>query len=116
MKNLVILLVLLLLAAFIILSESSVGKYNVSKPAVPDGKPFPPVPSNPRNLERSRTRQWRDARLRVDSSIATVGIVSDMAGRVVTIRLLGGTRMVRCARNVRNCHSGTGSGGLEYLF
>ena len=46
MRKRVILSVLLLLAPFIILSGSNVGKY---KPAVADGNPIPPLPPNPLN-------------------------------------------------------------------
>lgn len=49
MRKRVILSVLLLLAPFIILSGSSVGKFNVGKPAVADGNPIPPLPPNPSN-------------------------------------------------------------------
>ena len=49
MRTRVILSVLLLFAAFIILSGISGGKYNVSKPQVADGNPFPPLPPNPPN-------------------------------------------------------------------
>ena len=47
MRNRVILSILLLLTAFIILPGSSVGKDNVSTPAVADGNPLPPLPPNP---------------------------------------------------------------------
>lgn len=50
MRKLAIVSILSLLAPFIILSASSVGKDNVSKPAVvADGNPFPPLPPNPPN-------------------------------------------------------------------
>jgi len=55
MRKRVILSVLLLLAPCIILSGSSVGKFNVGKPAVADGNPIPPLPPNPSNSAISNT-------------------------------------------------------------
>jgi hypothetical protein len=47
MKKFATLSVLLLLATLILLPGTSNGKYNVSKPAVADGYPYPPIPPNP---------------------------------------------------------------------
>jgi hypothetical protein len=46
MKKFAVLSLVLFLAAFILLPEPSIGKYNVSKPIVADGSPlpWPPIP------------------------------------------------------------------------
>ena len=50
MKKLATLSALLLLATLILLPATSNGKYNVSKPTIADGNPFPPLPPGPSNL------------------------------------------------------------------
>lgn len=44
MKKFAILFAVLFLAALILLPETGIGKYNVSKPVVADGWPLPPLP------------------------------------------------------------------------